>query len=183
MLANISIHSCGPSLTRSTSATASLAPGSLKSSSSSIVGGAEVEDLDPVTRLSARTQYGRPDFGALFGAIRTGIENGSYLPGRESTLKTTVGGTSPPVLSSLPAGSGGIKLFQGTAADPSPSSICPPSSRPSSVLLPLLSFSLPPFTVFYCGPNPLAKSLRERTKEASKGGNGSVAFQFSKEHF
>ncbi|GAA5835903.1 hypothetical protein JCM11251_006598 [Rhodosporidiobolus azoricus] len=51
----------------------------------------EGQDLDPVTRLSARTQYGRPDFGALFGAMREGIEQGGWLPGRETRLRTTVG--------------------------------------------------------------------------------------------
>ncbi|GAA5979740.1 hypothetical protein JCM11641_004072 [Rhodosporidiobolus odoratus] len=100
MLANISIHS-----------TASATDGSMS--------------VDPITRLSARTQFGRPDFEALFRAAREGIESGGYLAGRESSLKTTVG-------------------------------------------------------VFYCGPNPLAKSLKEKCKKAS---NESVEFNFVKEHF
>ncbi|GAA5867119.1 hypothetical protein JCM8547_006245 [Rhodosporidiobolus lusitaniae] len=103
MLANIAIHGASSSSPSSSS-----------------------EDVDPVTRLSARTQYGRPDFDALFRALKSGIEAGVYLPGRESTLRTTVG-------------------------------------------------------VFYCGPNQLAKQLREQTKQASKG--GSVKFTFVKEHF
>ncbi|GAA6040015.1 hypothetical protein JCM8097_004739 [Rhodosporidiobolus ruineniae] len=47
--------------------------------------------VDPVTHLTARTQYGRPDFAALFRVVREGIEGGTYLPGRESSLRTTVG--------------------------------------------------------------------------------------------
>ncbi|GAA6019835.1 hypothetical protein JCM10207_003715 [Rhodosporidiobolus poonsookiae] len=106
MLANISIH-----------ASALEDEKSLRSDSS---GG-----VDPVTRLAARTQFGRPDFDVLFRAIRDGIERGGYLPGRESTLRTTVG-------------------------------------------------------VFYCGPNGLAKALKEKTKKASNEG---VKFVFRKEHF
>ncbi|GAA5948535.1 hypothetical protein JCM10213_003893 [Rhodosporidiobolus nylandii] len=49
------------------------------------------EGLDPITRLSARTQFGRPDFDGIFEAVREGIERGTYLPGRESSLRTTVG--------------------------------------------------------------------------------------------
>ncbi|KAL9630586.1 MAG: hypothetical protein Q9164_006339 [Protoblastenia rupestris] len=36
---------------------------------------------DPLTTLSARTNFGRPDFKKLFGAMRDGIRDGSYLGG------------------------------------------------------------------------------------------------------
>ena len=45
---------------------------------------------DPLTNLRSRTHFGRPDFPAIFGAIRDGIEAGTYLPGAESSLKTNV---------------------------------------------------------------------------------------------
>ncbi|GAA5908982.1 hypothetical protein JCM5296_002101 [Sporobolomyces johnsonii] len=47
--------------------------------------------LDPLTQLRARTQFGRPDFASLFSTIRQQIELGTFLPGRESSLTTTVG--------------------------------------------------------------------------------------------
>lgn len=37
--------------------------------------------LDPLTELRAPTNFGRPDFKRLFGAMRDGIENGSYMGG------------------------------------------------------------------------------------------------------
>jgi len=41
-----------------------------------------------------RTRYGRPKFDLLFSSMKERIETGNYLPGRESSLKTTVGGES-----------------------------------------------------------------------------------------
>ena len=38
-------------------------------------------DLDPLTALSSRTNFGRPDFKRLFGAMRDGILEGSYMSG------------------------------------------------------------------------------------------------------
>ena len=38
-------------------------------------------EKDPLTALSARTNFGRPDFKKLFGAMRDGIRDGSYLRG------------------------------------------------------------------------------------------------------
>lgn len=50
---------------------------------------------DAITGLAAPTHFGRPDFDALLRRVRDGVETGSYLPGRESSLRTTVGGASP----------------------------------------------------------------------------------------
>ncbi|TNY18171.1 NADPH oxidase [Rhodotorula diobovata] len=80
---------------------------------------------DAITGLAAPTHFGRPDFDALLRRVRDGVETGSYLPGRESSLRTTVG-------------------------------------------------------VFYCGPNGLAKELKDKTKRA---GSKAVRFTFRKEHF
>jgi hypothetical protein len=49
-------------------------------------------DFDPLTNLRAESRYGRPNFDVLFKSMREGIERGTYLPGMESSLKTTVGG-------------------------------------------------------------------------------------------
>lgn len=38
-------------------------------------------DLDPLTALSSRTNFGRPDFKKLFSAMRDGILDGSYMNG------------------------------------------------------------------------------------------------------
>lgn len=49
-------------------------------------------DFDALTSLRSRTQFGRPNFPSIFSSIREGIEDGRYLPGRESSLRSTVGG-------------------------------------------------------------------------------------------
>ena len=36
---------------------------------------------DPLTELRSRTNFGRPDFKRLFGAMRDGIRDGSYMGG------------------------------------------------------------------------------------------------------
>ncbi|KAL8691699.1 MAG: hypothetical protein Q9218_003136 [Villophora microphyllina] len=46
---------------------------------------------DPLTELRTRTNFGRPDFKRLFGAMRDGIMNGAYIGGLEGSLKTDVG--------------------------------------------------------------------------------------------
>ena len=38
-------------------------------------------NLDPLTALNSRTNFGRPDFKRLFGAMRDGIIDGSYMTG------------------------------------------------------------------------------------------------------
>ena len=48
-------------------------------------------DYDPLTLLRSRTMFGRPDWKSIFGKMREAIDNGSYLPGSKSQLKTTVG--------------------------------------------------------------------------------------------
>ncbi|CRG90868.1 NADPH oxidase 1 [Talaromyces islandicus] len=40
-------------------------------------------ELDPLTELKSRTNFGRPDFHRLFGAMRDGLIDQSYLPGLE----------------------------------------------------------------------------------------------------
>ncbi|KAL8850578.1 MAG: hypothetical protein Q9221_004448 [Calogaya cf. arnoldii] len=46
---------------------------------------------DPLTELRSRTNFGRPDFRRLFGAMRDGIMDGAYIGGLEGSLKTDVG--------------------------------------------------------------------------------------------
>ncbi|KAL8870537.1 MAG: hypothetical protein Q9174_003446 [Haloplaca sp. 1 TL-2023] len=46
---------------------------------------------DPLTELRTRTNFGRPDFKRLFGAMRDGIMDGQYIGGLEGSLKTDVG--------------------------------------------------------------------------------------------
>lgn len=48
-------------------------------------------EFDALTQLKSRTHFGRPDWTSIFASIRSGIESGQYLPGRESSLKTRVG--------------------------------------------------------------------------------------------
>ncbi|WVQ80783.1 hypothetical protein IAT38_002888 [Cryptococcus sp. DSM 104549] len=49
------------------------------------------QDYDPLTLLQSRTLFGRPNYKQIFSTLATSIENGSYLPGREATLKTRLG--------------------------------------------------------------------------------------------
>ncbi|GFZ43808.1 hypothetical protein JCM24511_01528 [Saitozyma sp. JCM 24511] len=46
---------------------------------------------DPLTLLRSRTLFGRPDFKQVFTSLASSIESGSYLPGREASLKTRMG--------------------------------------------------------------------------------------------
>ncbi|MCJ1442940.1 MAG: hypothetical protein MMC23_003437 [Stictis urceolatum] len=48
-------------------------------------------DKDPLTELRSRTNFGRPDFKRLFGAMRDGILDGSYMGGLSGNLRTNVG--------------------------------------------------------------------------------------------
>jgi len=63
-------------------------------------------DVDPLTELKSRTNFGRPDFGRLFTGIRDGIENRTYLSGLGNDMRTNVGvyfcGTFRLLLSLLP---------------------------------------------------------------------------------
>ena len=47
--------------------------------------------VDPLTELKSRTNFGRPDFKKLFGAMRDGILDGSYMGGLEASATTNVG--------------------------------------------------------------------------------------------
>jgi len=48
-------------------------------------------ELDPLTELKSRTNFGRPNFKKLFTGMRDGILQGTYLSGLEGGLRTTVG--------------------------------------------------------------------------------------------
>ncbi|KAI8711346.1 FAD-binding FR-type domain-containing protein [Fusarium sp. LHS14.1] len=48
-------------------------------------------DTDPLTRLKARTNFGRPDFRRIFTSIRDDIVDRTYLRGPEGTARTQVG--------------------------------------------------------------------------------------------
>ena len=48
-------------------------------------------DVDPLTELKSRTRFGRPQFPRLFGAMRDGIVDGSYISGMGGNLHTDVG--------------------------------------------------------------------------------------------
>ncbi|PMD20799.1 hypothetical protein NA56DRAFT_573211 [Hyaloscypha hepaticicola] len=48
-------------------------------------------DVDPLTELKARTNFGRPDFHKLFSGMRDGILSRTYLGGLESDMKTNIG--------------------------------------------------------------------------------------------
>ena len=48
-------------------------------------------DKDPLTELSTRTNFGRPDFNRLLVAMREGITNQSYLAGLARNQQTDVG--------------------------------------------------------------------------------------------
>lgn len=47
--------------------------------------------VDPLTELKTRTNFGRPDFRRLFGTIKDGIVDGSYLGGLEANAINKVG--------------------------------------------------------------------------------------------
>ena len=48
-------------------------------------------EKDPLTELSSRTNFGRPDFNRLLVAMREGILNQSYMKGLNGGSKTKVG--------------------------------------------------------------------------------------------
>ncbi|KAI1421827.1 cytochrome b-245 heavy chain subunit beta [Xylaria sp. FL1777] len=48
-------------------------------------------DVDPLTELKARTNFGRPNFASIFEAMRNGILDRSYINGLEGSMQTTVG--------------------------------------------------------------------------------------------
>jgi len=48
-------------------------------------------EKDPLTELRSRTNFGRPDFKRLLGAMKTGILDGSYMGGLQGNLRTKVG--------------------------------------------------------------------------------------------
>ncbi|RPA85489.1 hypothetical protein BJ508DRAFT_177071 [Ascobolus immersus RN42] len=48
-------------------------------------------ELDPLTELRSRTNFGRPNFKRFLGAMKDSIIQGTYMPGLEGTLRTNVG--------------------------------------------------------------------------------------------
>ncbi|KAL2814571.1 ferric reductase NAD binding domain-containing protein [Aspergillus cavernicola] len=48
-------------------------------------------ELDPLTELKSRTNFGRPDFNRLFTAMRTGLQDQSYIAGLHTHSKTDIG--------------------------------------------------------------------------------------------
>ncbi|KAI0467176.1 cytochrome b-245 heavy chain subunit beta [Xylaria cf. heliscus] len=48
-------------------------------------------DVDPLTELKARTNFGRPNFLNIFEAMRNGILDRTYINGLEGSMQTTVG--------------------------------------------------------------------------------------------
>ncbi|KAL1857307.1 hypothetical protein Plec18170_003426 [Paecilomyces lecythidis] len=49
------------------------------------------QDVDPLTELRSRTNFGRPDFKRLFGAMRDGLVDQTYMSGLEGNITTEVG--------------------------------------------------------------------------------------------
>ncbi|KAJ5871253.1 uncharacterized protein N7529_003606 [Penicillium soppii] len=49
------------------------------------------QELDPLTELRSRTNFGRPDFHRLFTAMRVGLLDQSYMTGLQSAATTKVG--------------------------------------------------------------------------------------------
>ena len=47
--------------------------------------------VDPLTELRTRTNFGRPDFKRLFNGMKDGIVNGTYMGGLDGSLRTDVG--------------------------------------------------------------------------------------------
>ena len=47
--------------------------------------------IDPLTELKSGTNFGRPNFNRLFGGIRNGIMNGSYIGGLEANMTSQLG--------------------------------------------------------------------------------------------
>lgn len=48
-------------------------------------------ELDPLTELKSRTNFGRPDFKRLFTAMRDGLQDQSYMRGLHTHSKTEIG--------------------------------------------------------------------------------------------
>jgi NADPH oxidase len=48
-------------------------------------------DVDPLTELKSRTNFGRPNFFKMFTTMRDGILDQTYLVGSEGNMRTTVG--------------------------------------------------------------------------------------------
>ncbi|PLN78526.1 ferric reductase [Aspergillus taichungensis] len=49
------------------------------------------QDVDPLTELRSRTNFGRPDFTRLFTAMRDGLHDQTYMSGLHGALTTEIG--------------------------------------------------------------------------------------------
>ncbi|KAF7122040.1 hypothetical protein CNMCM5793_009595 [Aspergillus hiratsukae] len=49
------------------------------------------QEVDPLTELRSRTNFGRPDFNRLFTAMRDGLRNQSYMSGFHGSMRTEIG--------------------------------------------------------------------------------------------
>lgn len=49
------------------------------------------QELDPLTELKSRTNFGRPDFKRLFTAMRDGLRDRSYMPALSGSAATQIG--------------------------------------------------------------------------------------------
>ena len=114
--------------------------------------------LDPLTELRSRTNFGRPDFKRLFGAMRDGLKDGSYLGGMDVM----------PTASPTPG-------YEGAAA-----SQAPEATTGMGLGIKKKKARRAEIGVYFCGPNTAARDIRTATKEAT---DRDVRFRFWKEHF
>ncbi|EIT76884.1 ferric reductase [Aspergillus flavus] len=49
------------------------------------------QEVDPLTELKSRTNFGRPNFQRLFTAMRDGLQDGTYMPGLYAEFSTQIG--------------------------------------------------------------------------------------------
>lgn len=49
------------------------------------------QEVDPLTELKSRTNFGRPNFQHLFTAMRDGLQDGTYMPGLYAEFSTQIG--------------------------------------------------------------------------------------------
>ena len=110
--------------------------------------------LDPLTELRSRTNFGRPDFKRLFGAMKDGLKDGSYLGG-------LLDGDEKHSLSSTPSYSATASGGNGKAGGGR-------RRRRADV------------GVYFCGPNTAARQIHKAAKDVT---DGDVSFSFWKEHF
>jgi NADPH oxidase len=110
--------------------------------------------VDPLTELKSRLNFGRPDFARLLKCMADSITDGTYISGREGTVRTNVGVYFC-----------GIFLLSTTAFHPLSLSLHIP---------PIVTDRVTP------GPNSAARDIRKACNTAT---TPVVNFSFWKEHF